>query len=249
MPAPQDFKDYFSEQSANYARHRPRYPDALFAFLAGLATRHALAWDCATGNGQAAIALSEHFDRVIATDASEAQIGAALAHPGVSYRVAPAEASGLDAHSVDLVTVGQALHWFDHEQFFAETRRVVVPGGVLAAWCYELCEVSAACDAVVGTLYGDIVGEYWPPERRLIEERYADIAMPGAPVEAPGFAMRLEWTAADMLGYLRTWSACKRYRADRGEDPVARIETELRAAWGDAARLVSWPLTVRVTRL
>jgi len=249
VPAPQDFKDHFSEQSADYARHRPRYPEALFAFLAGLTARHALAWDCATGNGQAAIALSAHFERVIATDASGAQIDAALAHPGVSYRVAPAEASGLDAHSIDLITVGQALHWFDHARFFAEARRVAAPGGILAAWCYELCEVSAACDAVVGTLYTDIVGDYWPPERRLIEARYADIEIPGTPLEAPRFAMRLDWSAADMLGYLRTWSACKRYRADRGDDPVARIEAELRAAWGDVLRPVSWPLTVRVVRL
>jgi len=249
VPAPQDFKDHFSEQSADYARHRPRYPEALFAFLAGLTARHALAWDCATGNGQAAIALSAHFERVIATDASGAQIDAALAHPGVSYRVAPAEASGLDAHSIDLITVGQALHWFDHARFFAEARRVAAPGGILAAWCYELCEVSAACDAVVGTLYTDIVGDYWPPERRLIEARYADIEIPGTPLEAPRFAMRLDWSAADMLGYLRTWSACKRYQADRGDDPVARIEAELRAAWGDVLRPVSWPLTVRVVRL
>jgi len=249
VPAPQDFKDHFSEQSADYARHRPRYPEALFAFLSGLASKHALAWDCATGNGQAAIALSAHFERVVATDASAAQIHAALAHPGVSYRVAPAEASGLDTHSIDLITVGQALHWFDHARFFAEARRVAAPGGILAAWCYELCEVSAACDAVVNTLYTEIVGDYWPPERRLIEARYADIAIPGTPLEAPRFAMRLDWTVADMLGYLRTWSACKRYRADRGDDPVARIEAGLRAAWGDAPRPVSWPLTVRVVQL
>jgi len=249
VPASQDFKDHFSEQSADYARHRPRYPEDLFAFLAGLTARHALAWDCATGNGQAAIALSAHFERVIATDASAAQIDAALAHPGVSYRVAPAEASGLDAHSIDLITVGQALHWFDHARFFAEARRVAAPGGILAAWCYELCEVSAACDAVVATLYADIVGAYWPPERRLIEARYADIAMPGTPLEPPRFAMHLDWTVADMLGYLRTWSACKRYRADRGDDPVAHIEADLRAAWGAARRPVSWPLTVRVVQL
>jgi SAM-dependent methyltransferase len=242
------FKDHFSAQSAGYARHRPHYPRELFAFLAGLGGRQ-LAWDCATGNGQAAIALAGHFERVIATDASSAQIEAAIAHPGVSYRVATAEASGLDADSVDLVAVGQALHWFDTAQFFAEAARVLVAGGCVAAWCYELCSVSPACDSVVDYLYTDITGPFWPPERRLIEERYAGIDFPGTAIEAPGFEMSAQWAADDMLGYLRTWSACQRYRRRHGDDPVGLIEDELRAAWGRDRRTVRWPLTVRVSRL
>jgi SAM-dependent methyltransferase len=242
------FKDHFSAQSAGYARHRPHYPRELFAFLAGLGGRQ-LAWDCATGNGQAAIALAGHFERVIATDASPAQIEAAIAHPGVSYRVATAEASGLDADSVDLVAVGQALHWFDTAQFFAEAARVLVAGGCVAAWCYELCSVSPACDSVVDYLYTDITGPFWLPERRLIDERYAGIDFPGTAIEAPGFEMSTQWAADDMLGYLRTWSACQRYRRRHGDDPVGLIEDELRAAWGRDRRTVRWPLTVRVSRL
>ena len=242
------FKDHFSAQSVGYARHRPHYPPELFTFLAGLGGRQ-LAWDCATGNGQAAIALAGHFERVIATDASSAQIEAAIAHPGVSYRVATAEASGLDADSVDLVAVGQALHWFDTAQFFAEAARVLVAGGCVAAWCYELCSVSPACDSVVDYLYTDITGPFWLPERRLIDERYAGIDFPGTAIEAPGFEMSTQWVADDMLGYLRTWSACQRYRRRHGEDPVGLIEDELRAAWGRDRRPVRWPLTVRVSRL
>ena len=241
------FKDHFSAQSAGYARHRPHYPRELFAFLAGVGGRH-LAWDCATGNGQAAIALAAYFDRVIATDASAAQIDAAIAHPGVSYRVASAEASGLEAASVDLVTVGQALHWFDTARFFAEASRVLVPDGCVAAWCYELCTVSPRCDAVVERLYTDITGPFWPPERRLIEERYAGIDFPGTPVEAPAFEMSAQWTADDMLGYLRTWSACQRYQRRHGHDPVELVEDELRKAWGTDRRTVRWPLTVRLSR-
>ncbi len=242
-----DFKDHFSAQSRGYARHRPHYPPGLFAYLAGLGARK-LAWDCATGNGQAAIALAAHFERVVATDASRAQIDAAIAHPGVSYRVATAEESGLPSDSASLVTVGQALHWFDTARFFAEAARVLVAGGCVAAWCYELCHVSPTCDAIVERLYTGIVEPFWPPERRLIEERYARIDFPGTAVAAPGFEMGTQWTVDDMLGYLRTWSACQHYRRQHGEDPVELIEDDLRTAWGSATRAVRWPLTVRVSR-
>ncbi len=248
MPSGPSFKDHFSAQSAGYARHRPHYPDALFAYLADLAGCR-LAWDCATGNGQAAIALAKHFERVVATDASQAQIDAAIPHPAVRYRVATAEASGLENDTADLVTVGQALHWFDTARFFAEASRVLVAGGILAAWCYELCNVSPACDSAVERLYTAIVGPFWPKERRLIEERYAGIEFPGVELAAPSFEMTAQWTADDMLGYLRTWSACQRYRREHGEDPVERIEEELRRAWGSSRRAVRWPLTVRVARL
>ena len=248
MPRGPSFKDHFSAQSADYARHRPRYPDKLFAYLADL-TGNRLAWDCATGNGQAAIALARHFEHVVATDASAAQIDSAIPHPAVSYRVAAAESSGLEDNTVDLVTVGQALHWFDRPRFFAEASRALVAGGVVAAWCYELCTVSPACDAAVERLYSGIVGPFWPQERRLIEERYAGIEFPGVALDPPELEMTVEWTADDMLGYLGTWSACQRYRREHGEDPVERIEEELRRAWGSAARTVRWPLTVRASRL
>lgn len=247
MPPAPGFKDHFSAQSEGYARHRPRYPAELFDYLAGLGGRQ-LAWDCATGNGQAAIALAMHFDRVVATDASRAQVDAATVHPGVSYRVATAEDSGLGAATVDLVTVGQALHWFDIPRFFAEASRVLVPGGSVAAWCYGLCRVSAECDAVIGRLYDEIVAPFWPPERRLVEERYASIRFPGTEIDTPAFEMAVRWTVDDMLGYLRTWSACQHYRRRHGDDPVGQVEKGLREAWGLAARTVRWPLTVRVSR-
>ncbi len=249
MPVSGSFQDHFSGQPAHYARYRPRYPAELFRFLAGLTETHSLAWDCGTGSGQAAIALSKYFDRVVATDASSAQIDAAVAHHGVSYRVAAAEDSQLDADSIDLITVGQALHWFDLERFFVETERVLAKDGVLAAWCYELCRVSDACDAVLDELYTKIVGEFWPPERRLIEKRYAGVAMPGRPLEPQEFHMGASWTVADMLGYLRTWSACARYRQAHGDDPVAQIETALRTEWGAGRRSVRWPLTLLVSRV
>lgn len=249
MTVSSGFRDHFSARSEHYARYRPHYPSTLFEFLASLTAKHSLAWDCATGSGQAAIALSAHFERVFATDASKAQIDAAIAHPGVTYRVAAAEASQLDAGSIDLITVGQALHWFDIERFSTEAERVLVSDGVLAAWCYELCRASDACDAVVDELYTEVVGKFWPPERHLIEAGYAGIAMPGRALESRDFHMSASWTVNDMLGYLRTWSACNRYRQVHGDDPVLKIEKALRAAWGEGHRPVRWPLTLLVSRL
>lgn len=244
------FKDHFSGHADDYTRYRPTYPAALFAWLAQQAPAHALAWDCATGNGQAALGLVAHFDAVVATDASANQITSATAHPRVRYAVAPAEDSGIAAHSVDLITVGQALHWFDFPAFYAEAARVLKPGGVLAAWSYGLMQVSPAVDAAVWRLYEPIVGPCWPPERRYVEEQYRTLPFPLNEIAAPAFAMEAEWTLAQLTGYLGTWSAVQRYRQERGADPLALIADELAAAWGEAEALrhVRWPLFMRVGR-
>lgn len=241
------FKDHFSGHAESYAAYRPTYPDELFRFLTDCcaSTRHA--WDCATGNGQSAIALVPYFDRLTATDASATQIQAARRHPKIEYRVARAEKSGLPDHSVDLVTVAQALHWFDIDRFMAEVLRVLVPGGVLAAWSYELCSVDPDVDAVVLVFYKSI-DDYWPPERRIVEEGYRGIEFPMAGIDAPDFDMTAAWSADAMLGYLRTWSASRRYLGERGSDPVDSIEERLRAAWGKGERQVRWPLALKVGR-
>jgi len=216
-------------------------------FLASCCTNHNLAWDCATGNGQAARSLIPHFASVIATDASGEQIASAETHTGVEFRVASAEASELPSESVDLVTVAQALHWFDIDEFFVEACRVLRPGGVLAIWCYEHCQVDHAIDGWIMQVYSE-VEEYWPPERDLVERRYADIELPVAGIKAKNFRMQVSWTAADMLDYVRTWSASQRYLDDKGADPTAKYADELRAAWGHGRRAVVWPLTLRIGR-
>ena len=244
---PATFKDHFSEQAKGYARHRPTYPSSLIKFLADASAQHTHAWDCATGNGQVAVALAEFFERISATDASESQIDSALAHERVQYSVSSAEASGLAGRSIDLVTVGQAFHWFDGAAFFSEASRVLRPNGVLAIWSYQNAIIDPACDVVVDRLYDGIVGDYWPPERAMIEGGYADVELPGLPLTCPDVEMRLSWNATDMLGYLRTWSACKRYERDLKRDPVDRIEAELIDVWGSEPRDVRWPLVVKAS--
>ena len=181
------FKDHFSGHAADYSRYRPgAYPTALYQALAALAPDTARAWDCATGNGQAALGLAAHFEWVDATDASSKQIEVAQPHPRVRYATAPAEASGLVDASISLVTVAQALHWFDLPKFYTEVRRVAKPEAVIACWCYMHCAVTPAVDKATGRLYEDILGDsYWPPERKHVENAYRDLDFPFTRIELP----------------------------------------------------------------
>lgn len=165
----------------------------------------------------------------------------------MQFRVAPAEVSGLEDDSVDLVTVAQALHWFDIEQFFTEAIRVLKPGGVLAFWCYEHSQVNPACDEIIRNVFAE-VEPYWPPERHIVEGRYESITSPLPEIVPEQFSMQVSWLAEDALDYMRTWSATRRYIDDRDADPTAIFGNDLRAAWGDARRPVCWPITLRVCR-
>jgi SAM-dependent methyltransferase len=244
------FKDHFSGHAADYSRFRPEYPAALFAWLAAQTPARNRAWDCATGNGQAACALAPHFREVVATDASAQQLENARRCDGVRYAVAPAEASGLADHSVDLVTVAQALHWFDLDRFYAETRRVLRPGGVVAVWNYNLFRLDPAVDAIVDHFYAVTVGPYWPPERRLVENGYRELPFPFTVITAPPFEMASRWSLEHLFGYLGTWSSVRRYMEAHSSDPVAALRGDLSAAWGDAGeREVRWPLALRVGRV
>ena len=244
------FKDRFSDHASDYAKYRPHYPRELFAYLASVTVDRECAWDCATGNGQAAVALGEFFQHVIATDASEKQIANTQPHDRVTYRVATAEQSGLAEAAADLITVAQALHWFDREAFFTETKRVLKPNGMLAVWCYELFKVAPEIDRLVEMFYRETVGPYWDFERRLVETGYRTIEFPFAEFSPPDFCMQAEWSLDDVLGYLRTWSATRGFIAAHGFDPVADLSAKMRSAWGEpAVKKVTWPLSLRVGRL
>lgn len=187
------------------------------------------------------------FARVIATDASASQIAAAEPMDKLEVRQATAEHSGLDDDSVDLVTVAQALHWFHIANFFTESRRVLRAGGVLAFWCYARNRVNSDCDPIISRMFAE-VEDFWPPERAIVENHYRDIEMPFEELATPSFDMSVLWTADDMLGYFRTWSASQRYLHEHNADPVATIESDLRLAWGPERREVRWPLVLRVGR-
>ena len=245
------FADHFSGVSAAYAAFRPRYPDALFDFLARAAPALEAAWDCGTGSGQAAIGLARHFHKVFATDASESQLEHALRHSRITYRVAPAEASGLEDASVDLVAAAQALHWFDRPKFWAEARRVMRPRGVVAVWTYLLLEIAPEIDAIVREFYSDVVGPFWPPERHITEERYRTIEFPFAEFAAPNFLIEQQVTLDDVTGYIRTWSATRAFMRHHRQDPVDTLVAKLAGPWGapQSARLARWPVAMRIGRI
>jgi ubiquinone/menaquinone biosynthesis C-methylase UbiE len=245
----QPFADHFSAIAPAYAAARPTYPPGLFAWLAGQAPSRRRAWDCAAGNGQATLALAQLFDSVLATDASAAQLAEMPARSNVLRRAAPAEASGLPDDSTDLVTVAQALHWLPLGLFWDEARRVLVDGGLVAVWCYGIQRVDQPeADRLVQRFYHQVVGPYWAPERRLVETGYATVELPFEPVAVPTFEMAADWRLSEFLAYVGTWSATSRYRAERGADPVSRLGDELAPHWGEEARRVLWPLSVRVGR-
>jgi SAM-dependent methyltransferase len=241
------FADHFGVVAHRYVEARPTYPAELFAWLSAEAPARDLAWDCGCGSGQASVALADHFETVIATDASAAQLAHATPHPRVTYRVSPADASGLDAGSASLVTVAQALHWFPLDAFYAEVRRVARPGGLVAAWTYAAFTLEdARADAIVHAYHYDAMADWWPPERDIVERRYADLPFPFARVEVPAFHMQTQWSLAQVCAYLRSWSATSRYVAAHGHDPVDVVEAQLREVWGEPGRAVAvdWPLTV-----
>lgn len=245
------FKDHFSGDPAGYASHRPTYPVALVEYLAGLTPRRALAWDAGCGSGQLSTLLAGAFARVIATDASAEQIAKAAPHPRVEYRCARAEASGLPDDVVDLATAAQAAHWFDLAAYYAEARRVGRPGSVLALVTYGSMVIDDDVDPVIGHLYSEVLGPYWPPERRHVEDGYRSLPFPFDEVEAPEFEIGVSWTLEELVGYVDTWSAVRALERAEGRAPLEAFRGALSRVWGDGAavRPVRWPLSLRVGRL
>ena len=238
------FKDHFSTLAEAYSRYRPTYPEDLYAWLAEISPNRSRVWDCATGGGQAARVLADHFDLVTASDASSDQIANCTPHPKVAFRVAPAENSGLPDSSVDLITVAQAVHWFDFNRFYAEARRVARPGAPIVVWSYAFFSVNEAIDAVIDRYANGILGSYWPPERAFVDNRYRDLPFPFIRIEGPSFQMTRTWKLDHVLGYLTTWSSRKNYMAEKAEDPLVLVQDALAEAWGpkDQERLVRWPM-------
>jgi SAM-dependent methyltransferase len=243
--------DHFSGVSSGYAEFRPRYPRALFEFIASIAPSHDRAWDCGAGSGQASVDLAESFRQVVATDLSAAQIAHAPAHPGIVRMVAAAEAAPILKKSVDAVTIAQALHWFDHARFYGEVRRVSVPGAAVVAWTYMPSKMEGEPGAIHDRLMFETLRGYWPAERWHVDSGYREIPFPFERVEAPVLRLDERWPLDRLTGYMRTWSATARYRKQHGIDPVVAVERDLRSVWGDPEeqRAISWPLVVLAGRV
>lgn len=243
------FHDHFSSLAKRYADFRPHYPRELFQYIASVAPRREIVWDCACGNGQASLGLAEFFERVIATDASADQIAAAKPNPKIQFRTAPAGNSGLDSESVDVITVAQALHWLDREKFFPEAKRVLKTDGVIAVWTYGICNIEGPeIDELFADFYWNVIGPYWPPGREHVEAGYRDLPFPFAEIQPPGFTMQTRWTLSELIGYLSTWSGVKRYTEAKSQNPLPQFEAQLLTVWRDPShpRQITWPLSLRL---
>lgn len=244
-------RNWFDDGGGDYARFRPDYPPPLAAFLASVAPDHGLAVDVGCGNGQLTRLLADHFGTVVGLDPSADQIAHAVPHARVRYQRAPAERLPMSDNSASLVTAAQAAHWFDLPAFYAEVRRVAAPGGVLALISYGVPRLEAGLDDRFGRFYRDGIGPYWPAERALVDSGYANIDFPFAEFAAPPMDIRLEWTLAELLGYVSTWSAVRRAREAGREDVLLAFADELGNAWGDPGirRAIAWPINMRVGKI
>ena len=244
------FEDHFSSRATVYAQYRPAYPKELYAYLASLAPHHRFAWDCGTGNGQAALGLSDYFDHVVATDASNEQLAHAPQNPRVEYKAARAEESGLTGASAALVTSAVAIHWFDLDRFYAEVRRVLVPGGIIAAWCYSLPSTAEAIDAILKRLFHETLAGYWPERFHYVKEQYTTLPFPFQELAAPPFTMKTTWSLEQVLGFINSWSGATNYEKREGRSLVHLIEPEIARAWGSTSeRTLTWQIFLRVGRV
>lgn len=246
-----NFKDLFSSQANDYAKFRPTYPPELFEYLSSLTSQHIIAWDCGTGNGQAAIELAKYFDNVIATDPSQKQLDSAIANPKIKYSQATAENFNLgEPEKFDLVTVAQAFHWFKHDKFAEVLSKVVKSNGILAVWSYAISKITPEVDKVVNVIYNGKLSGYWEKERSHVEDGYQSITMPFTEIEAKKFELKAVWTLDQLVGYLSTWSALQTYIKKNGNNPVEEEYENLKHAWGNAeTRTVTWPLTLRIWKI
>lgn len=243
-------KDNFSNHADQYASYRPEYPASLYDYILSIVPERQAAWDCGTGNGQLAAGLAPFFKEVYATDISAAQLQHAQQRENIVYSKQAAEHTDFPAACFDLIVVAQAIHWFDFEQFYAEVRRVLKPGGVLLVTGYGLLQVDPAIDSLIRHFYTDIVGPYWDPERKYIDEAYASIPFPFDEIEAPALVQQLVWTREQFAGYLNTWSAVQHYIKDKEYNPVTLIGEQLHTLWPESGqKTVRFPILLRAARI
>lgn len=241
-------KDYFSGHSKLYVTFRPTYPDALYEFIFRHVNQFDKAWDCATGNGQVAHVLAKHFEQVYATDISSEQIKHAHQVKNIIYNVEPAEQTSFANNQFDLITVAQALHWLNPEDFFREAMRVAKPGSILAVWGYANCFVNSEIDKHIAYFYQHIVGPYWDKARMLIEQHYQPISFPFEEIPSPPFQIQVNWNLEQFAGYITTWSATQKFINKNGFNPVTEMISKITPLWG-INKTVTFPLFLRIGKI
>ena len=246
------FKDNFSKHAEIYLKFRPTYPPELYDFLSGLTSGHNLAWDCGTGNGQSAIKIADHYEQVYASDPSKEQIRNAIPHERIIYKVENAETPGsLEDNSVDLITVAQAVHWFDFGKFCHQVHRVLKTDGIISVWGYGIPTINKELDSIIKDFHDNVVGEFWLPENKLIEKEYSTIPFPFHEIQTPDFFIKKQVSLTDTLGHLRSWSATQKYIDHNKTDPLDLLSRKLQDHWqdGEKQKEMTWKLILKVGKL
>jgi ubiquinone/menaquinone biosynthesis C-methylase UbiE len=209
-------RNTFSEQSDIYYKVRPHYPSALYEWISQMCIQRKNAWDCATGNGQAAVGLSAYFETVQATDISEQQISYAMQQENITYSVSSAETTIFSPESFDLVVVAQALHWFDYDRFWPEVSRVARRDAFFCAWGYDWLSSTTEIDTILIKPLRSLLDPFWAKKNLLLWNGYhsKDIAFPYERLETPSFVLETQWQLDHLLEYMMTWSAFKNSRGD-----------------------------------
>jgi ubiquinone/menaquinone biosynthesis C-methylase UbiE len=244
-------KDLFSSRADVYAKYRPAYPLELFDYIVSFVNNREAAWDCATGNGQAANALATYFRRVEATDISEAQLQHAVHKENIHYSIAPAEQTTFPDNSFDLITVATAYHWLDWEAFHREATRVGKRHAVVAVWAYNLVQSDEEeINNIIRSFYFDVMFAYWDKERRHVENAYQAVAFDFAPLPAKDFFIEKQWKKEELIGYVSTWSAVQHYQDQKGGSPLPLIEKQLAAVWTEEeVKTFRFPLFMKIGRV
>jgi ubiquinone/menaquinone biosynthesis C-methylase UbiE len=239
-------KDNFSKQADIYAKYRPQYPQQLFDFILQQTDKKQNAWDCATGNGQSAKVLAKYFEKVFATDISQKQIDNAVQANNIYYSVQPAEKTNFADNTFDLITVSQALHWFEFNSFYKEVRRIAKAGSLFAGWSYSLLHISTEIDKLIRSFYTEIIGPYWDAERKYVDQEYKTIPFPFNEIAAPHFRMEYYWTIKELEGYFNTWSALQKFIAANDYNPVPDVINQIKPHWANEKMKISFPLNIRM---
>lgn len=246
-------KDNFSVRSADYSKFRPQYPNELVEEILKHVSNHERCWDCATGNGQLAKLLSGYFEHVEATDISEKQLSEAIHLPNVHYSISRAEQTTFPDLHFDLITVGQAVHWFDHEEFNQEAKRVGKNGCLVALIGYGLMFTDDTFDELLWSFYTEAIGEYWDAERKFIDDAYRTIPFPFEQISPiQDFAINVDWNINQLQGYLGTWSSVNKFIKANGLDPVEPFIMKVLSSgvWlQDEVKPVRFPLFVKLGRI
>ena len=242
-------KDLFSGHAGEYAAFRPTYPEALYQFIFKRCTHFDKAWDCGTGNGQVAQQLAQTFKEVTATDISRSQLQHAVQAKNISYVIAPAEDVPFAVDSFDLITAGQAIHWFDLELFYKECLRVGKNNAVVAFFGYSPVRGDTFLNEIIDEFYFNTIYSYWEAERKIVEDRYASLYFPFEEIPSPSFRITVEWSAIDLEGYLNTWSSVKKYIREKGVNPVDELMDQIKTCWKEPRQSLYFPVFLKLGRI